>query len=427
MASVFRLYNHPTTQMKKILSIICTLLCFIIANAYSVDEIPNVHIADRTRFLSNPDNIISPTTQALADSVMADIWNKTSAEVVAVVVNSIDGRNADDFATELFTKWGIGKKDKDNGVLLLVVNDTHDIVIRTGYGAEGALPDIVAGRIIRGRMIPSFRKGDYDAGVIGGLKRIHDVLTDPKNSKELLSDIPNDSQRKTVQSMDDFIASLAMWGTAILVLMLIATAITVRTTRNQPKEKQYAAFKNLTTAALVLTFGGFGIPVIAYLIARHLKNKSRNTPPICPKCQQPMRRVSRQQAFTFLTPVQQTEQNIGSMDYDVWRCPTDGEITVESYPGKNGQYSRCQRCGAKACSVTSRRIIHHPTRFRSGEGEEISTCRHCGNITRRRYSIAKLATPIVAGGRSGRGFGGGFGGGSFGGGMTGGGGASGRW
>lgn len=413
--------------MKKTIVTIISIICFTIASAYSVDEIPNVHVADQTRYLSNPDNIISTAAQVQADSIMGDIWNKTSAEVVAVIVNSIDNRDADDFATELFTKWGVGKKDRNNGVLMLIVNDTHDIVIRTGYGAEGPLPDIVAGRIIRNEMFPPFRRGDYDAGVIAGLSKISDVLTDPAVREELKSEYGNNQRKKREpDSLDNIIASLARWGVALLALMLIVILITSQKAKKQSQAQKYTSYKNLTTGALIATFGGFGIPIIAYFIARYLKSKARNTPPICPRCGKPMRRVSRQQSYTFLNPVRQTEQKIGSMEYDVWRCLNDGENTVIAYPGSNS-YTTCPQCGAKACSVSSRQIIHHPTRYRSGEGIETTTCRHCGNMTQRKYWIAKLATPVATGGR-GNGFGrGGFGGGSFGGGMTGGGGASGRW
>ena len=81
----------------------------ICAHAYSVKEIPNVHLQNSTRYVSNPDGILSPQAEAQADSILANIWRQTSAEVVAVVVNEIDNGDIDTFATELFAEWGIGK------------------------------------------------------------------------------------------------------------------------------------------------------------------------------------------------------------------------------------------------------------------------------------------------------------------------------
>lgn len=129
------------------------------ARSYSVEEVPNVHVADRTRFLSNPDGIISPAAQARIDSLVAGVRRATSAEMAVVVVDDIASDDIDVFATELFTAWGLGKKDRDNGLLVLVAKDRRKAVIRPGYGMEGVLPDIVCGSILREQMFPAFRRG----------------------------------------------------------------------------------------------------------------------------------------------------------------------------------------------------------------------------------------------------------------------------
>ena len=67
-------------------------------------------------------------------------------------------------------KWQLGKKKKDNGVLLLIVADEHKIRIETGYGLEGVLTDAKASRIIRNEIAPHFRQNQYDEGVIGWCK-----------------------------------------------------------------------------------------------------------------------------------------------------------------------------------------------------------------------------------------------------------------
>ncbi len=409
---------------------VLAVVSIVSAGAYEVENIPNVHVADRTRFLSNPDGIISPRAQAAADSMMSAVWRETTAEPVAVVVKSIGDDDINEFATRLFTEWGIGKKDRDNGVLLLIVMDSRKMVIRTGYGAEGALPDIVAGRIIRDRIAPLFREGDVDGGLLAGVSDICGVLSDEKVADELKSRYSGDSGSSEEMSVGELMTSIGIWGCVLLVLMLLVISITVSKSRNLSHAKQYSNYRNLSVGALAVTAAGLGIPVIAYLIARHLKNKARNTPPECEICHGLMRRLDIRQGAHYLTPQQQTEQRIGSVDYDVWRCPADGKTEVIAYPGRNSGFTVCQVCGAKACKVTSRQTVHHPTRYRSGAGVETTTCLHCGNKTYRKYSIAKLAAPVVVAGGigGGRGFGGGgFGGGSFGGGSTGGGGASGGW
>lgn len=145
--------------MKRITTSIILILSAILAFAktYSVKDIPNVHVADRSRYVSNPDGILSPQAEQMLNDTLQSIWNKTSSEVVVVVVEQIDD-DIDTFATELFSEWRIGKKDKSNGLLVLISRDDRKAVIRTGYGMEGLMPDIISGRIIRNIMAPNFRE-----------------------------------------------------------------------------------------------------------------------------------------------------------------------------------------------------------------------------------------------------------------------------
>lgn len=415
--------------MRKFLILACFIVAFV-SSAYTLNEIPNVHVADRTRYISNPDGLVSQKAQTEADSIMSRIWRNTSAEVVAVVVESIGDADANQFATELFSKWGIGKDDRDNGVLLLVVNDTHDVVIRTGYGAEGALPDIVSGRIIRDEMFPHFRAGDYDSAIITGLTRIEEVLSDPSVAEELKSELWNDARREEDEfSWSETFSGFAIWSFSLLIILLIILVIVELSTRTLPRAERYKQLNSLTTLSLVLTAAGFGIPILAYLLIKKKRNGLRDSAPICDLCSTPMKKLNQVEEQQYLSPQQKTEERIGSMEYDVWQCPADGKVQVESYPGKVGGFTVCDVCGAKACKVTGNYVLSKPTEYRNGVGAEETTCLHCGNRHQRRYNIAKtVAAPIVGGfGGFGGSGGGGFGGGSFGGGMTGGGGASGRW
>ena len=78
----------------------------------------------------------------------------------------------EDYATALFNAWGIGKKDRDNGVLILVAVEDRAMRIEVGYGLEGVLPDGLAGSVIRQSFLPRFRDDDYRAGILEGTARI---------------------------------------------------------------------------------------------------------------------------------------------------------------------------------------------------------------------------------------------------------------
>ena len=127
--------------MKRIISIFLSLLIILpLAAATRPEDVPNVHVADSTRFVSNPDNVLSAEAVARLDKTLAGIWRSTSAEPVVVVIDEMDpSMNIDDFATELFNLWGIGKKDNSNGLLFLVSKGDRRAAIRRAHSATHLL------------------------------------------------------------------------------------------------------------------------------------------------------------------------------------------------------------------------------------------------------------------------------------------------
>ena len=99
---------------------------------------------------------------------------KCKAELVVVTVENLDGMVLEDYAHELFNTWGIGDKEKNNGVLLLVNKETTlagmsgRVRIEVGYGLEGALPDSVCGRILDEKTLPAWDKKEYGRGIVDG-------------------------------------------------------------------------------------------------------------------------------------------------------------------------------------------------------------------------------------------------------------------
>lgn len=403
------------------------------ANAYTVKDVPNVHLTDSRRYTSDPDNILSPRAHAVIDSLAADLRSRTSSELAVVIVNDIDGAEPEQFATALFNDWRIGKKESNNGVLVLVVMDENYCIIRTGYGAEGVLPDITTGRIRREIMNPYFRNGQPDSAMTEGVRAIHTVITQPDAAAELLANYErNREQREAAADRQELLSLLAVSAVfgGFMAFLLIFLYF-----RNRRKyggvaalPKLYQSTMNLRAASLGTAFFGLGLPLFAYFFLRGRLKSLRHTPPRCSGCSTPMTRLDKQQGFAFLTPVQQTEQRLGSADYDVWRCPADGQTVTREFPGSNSSYTRCPRCGARARHLVSDRILVPSTTIRQGQGQRHYHCEHCGNDDYTTYQIPRKAPVVVVGG--GRGFGGGgggFSGGSFGGGFSGGGGSGGRW
>ena len=103
-----------------------------------------------------------------------------------VTVKSLQGYDIADYALKLGRKWGIGTAEKDNGVLLVVAPNERKVRIEVGYGLEGALPDGLAGTIVRSNILPSFRESDYPAGISNGITAIEQAIrgeyTPPANA-----------------------------------------------------------------------------------------------------------------------------------------------------------------------------------------------------------------------------------------------------
>ncbi len=395
--------------------------------AYTIEEIPNVHLQDHTRYVSNPDGVLSAEAQTRADSIIADIWRQSSAEVVAVVVRSIGNEEITDFAHRLATSWGVGKKDKDNGLLLMVVVDQRKATLRTGYGVEGLIPDIIASHIIRDNMAPHFREGDYDAGTIEALQTVNHILTTQGATEELMSKYANDED--TSGESVDFFGMYKIFIIIVSAAMLCWYIAVLFANRRCDDFERYQALDKLKMPMLFVTFLTLGCTLLIYLLIawqmKRLRNKSRK----CPNCNHKMRKLDEETDNQYLTPAQDAEERINAIDYDVWLCDNCGETDVLPYVNRMTSYTKCPYCGALACNMVSDRIVRSATTNHEGQGMKDYVCQNCRQRTSIPYIIPIIiAASTIGHGRGGGGFGGGgFSGGSFGGGSFGGGGATGSW
>lgn len=420
--------------MKRFLSLIFTVtVCCIAAFAagYTVDRIPSVHLADSTRFVSNPDGVLSPAAEAQLNEMLRALTRSTSAEVVCVVVNDIDeASDIDDFATELFRAWGVGKKDKNNGLLLLIAKDRRKYAFRTGNGLEGLLPDGLLGSIGRQVMKPHFLEGDYDGGTIEALGDISKILSSPEAREEVMSKYKNNVQAKDGPEPFDVYLCLC----AILAAVCLAWVLSVAwRTGKLSRYERYKAADKLFVPMLVCTFLGLGIPVIAFAIVAVWRHDLRRGKHLCANCGKRMNLIDEERDNDYLERSQDIEERLGAVDYDVWLCPACGETDIIPYIQNQSGYSECPVCHARTLHVISDRTTVYPTVERPGLREEHLRCEHCGFDDIRKHQLPQKAqsVPIIilppGGGGGGSFGGGGFGGGSFGGGSTSGGGASGGW
>lgn len=116
--------------------------------------------------------MISPQVAEKLEATLADFEKNESTQVVILTVPSLEGVSIEDFSISVVEAWKIGQKGYDNGVLLLVSRDDRKVRIEVGYGLEGRLTDLLAGRIVADEIAPEFREGRFDAGFERGVQSI---------------------------------------------------------------------------------------------------------------------------------------------------------------------------------------------------------------------------------------------------------------
>jgi len=117
-------------------------------------------------------NLLDAATESELDEQLAEHEALTSNQIVIVTVDTLNGFADADYALRLGRQWGIGTAERSNGVILLVAPNERKVRIEVGYGLEGALPDGLAGQIIRRNILPQFKESDYPGGIRSGVNAI---------------------------------------------------------------------------------------------------------------------------------------------------------------------------------------------------------------------------------------------------------------
>ncbi|HVV56416.1 MAG TPA: TPM domain-containing protein [Mucilaginibacter sp.] len=141
--------------------IVILILALSVTGLFAQDDLPpksNTLVTDYTSTLSESQR------SALEQKLVA-FDDSSSTQIAVVIMRSVGQYDINDYAQRLGRKWGVGQKSKNNGVVVLVAIGDRKVSIQTGYGVEGALPDVITHEIIENDIKPNFRKGDYYAGL----------------------------------------------------------------------------------------------------------------------------------------------------------------------------------------------------------------------------------------------------------------------
>lgn len=220
-SSVFHL------KSKGILWLLCSALCSVIAwaqdgNAYTIKQVPNVQLQDKTQFVSDPQHIVEFHYQDSINWQIAQMRQSSQIEVAVVVLPNFDQTeyaSARDFAFELFNLWRIGDKETDKGLLILLFTapDAREVVFEVGYGLEGDLPDGLCKLIQTRKMLPFLKEQRYSEALWTGVKEVAEVLGGTSELAE---------EHAASQSEEDMPS--AFWVIIILLIWIVVALLNPR-------------------------------------------------------------------------------------------------------------------------------------------------------------------------------------------------------
>ncbi len=152
---------HKSDSYRCLVLFISLLLLCSVAEAQGL-PVPQRYVEDRAK-------IITEEIENTLNGYLQELEQKTGAQMIVLTINTTGDIPIETYALELATKWELGQKGKDNGVLVVVAKDDRAYRIEVGYGLEGTLPDSYCGTVGRTYFVPKFRKGQFSEGIFQGV------------------------------------------------------------------------------------------------------------------------------------------------------------------------------------------------------------------------------------------------------------------
>lgn len=177
-----------------LIALAASLMLFSVALAQSAPDFPPLtgRIVDQARLLS-------PEREAALTASLEKLEAETSDQLVVVTVDSLQGYEIEDYGYQLGRAWGIGQKDGDNGILLIVAPNERKVRIEVGYGLEGIMTDALSAMIIHEQILPAFRVGGFERGITEGVTAIETQLRlDPEEARARAANVEAPKAEKPV-------------------------------------------------------------------------------------------------------------------------------------------------------------------------------------------------------------------------------------
>ena len=243
--------------MKKYYLLFCLLFFSVVS--YALTEIPTFD----HRVIDTSHTLESSQIDDLESSLIGFEKTRTDgAQIAVLMINKLDNETIEQYADRVFIQWKIGKKEKDNGILLLIVKDDKLMRIEVGYGFEGIITDLIASHIIREQLAPQFRQNNYYQGIHDALSVLINKLNDPQQVPATSSD----PDLKTVLA-GDFGANLFNYGLAsFFICFTIASLFSITSTKRSASRSLGTGLLNGISVGGFTLFNGYSLHIVLPLI-----------------------------------------------------------------------------------------------------------------------------------------------------------------
>jgi uncharacterized protein len=155
--------------------------------------------------------VLSPDSQQRLTALLAEHEQQTGNQIVVATLKSLQGNDIAQYGYQLGRTWGIGQKGKNTGALVIVAPAEHKVRIEVGYGLEGALTDAQSELIIQNTMLPYFKKGDYDSGVLAGTVQVLQALGGKPSNVDSIAQPQPDQQQGRHGGIPIFLIVIVLW------------------------------------------------------------------------------------------------------------------------------------------------------------------------------------------------------------------------
>lgn len=386
--------------------LIVSALLFVLLGIGSSAQAQKITIEDinsprPTGWIVDLTGSVSPEGIEYVNLVCEEVHQRLKREMCVVVIHSTDGRDNQTFATEIFNHWQIGNAGipgapgvwRDNGILLLAATGDQRASIVLGEGIDGPEETRLATQIIDDVVIPNFAAGDQDSALYEGIR-----------------------------SCATRIFSVANLDSPAVLPSRTEIAQAPQQIRQHRRKGPVTWFPWIFGGGLI---GGFGLLIFGRYYMRY-------RPRHCPTCSHEMILLEEDQDDSFLNDPEQVEEQLGSVDYDVWACLNCEDVLKIRYGKLLTRYSRCPKC-RYVTVYKIEKVLVWANYNHGGKVRVTEDCSACDFHRRYTYATPRKTRPTKTsssfGNRGGGSRGSGRSGNSsgFGGGRSSGGGASGGW